>query len=110
MDKKISDYVQALSDNDFDVLEEIFLKKYRKFLRCYYIISEYSDQITYIHYDKCDDDTKLRISFSVSGKSKTVDKIMSELAEEVDDSDDVLIYNQKKTITVEITKDESELP
>ena len=110
MDKKISDYVRALSDNDFDVLEEIFLKKYRKFLRCYYIIADYSDQITYIDYDKIKDDNKLRISFTVSGKSKTVDKIMSELAESVKDSDDVLIYNQKKTISVEITQDESELP
>lgn len=110
MDKKISDYVKALSSNDFDVLEEIFLKKYRKFLRCYYIISDYSDQITYLSYDKLKDDNKLRISFTVSGKSKTVDKIMSEIAKSVKGSDDVLIYNQKKTITVEITQDESELP
>jgi len=109
MEKKISDYVQALSSSDFDILEEIFLKKYRKFLRFYYIIEDHSDVITSIEYKKCEEN-KLKVAFSVSESKKSVNKILKELEESLNDDEDVLIHNKKNIITIEITKDESELP
>ena len=103
----MSGYVQALTDNNVEFLDEIFTSKYRKFIKFYYLISEYSDKITSIKYNQCTDDV-LKISLSVTGNH--LDKIMNSLSKKIGNSDDVLIYNQKKMIHIEITSDESGLP
>ena len=39
-------YITELSDNDFEVLEEIFIEKYNKFIHLYWLLKEYSENIS----------------------------------------------------------------
>lgn len=107
MKKTMPDFLTALSDNDYEVFEELFTKKYRKFVKLFKLINKYADYITNLKYKKSSDD-ELKISMTVA-KIDT-DQIISEMEESVPDDDEILIWNEKKVIHIEIKLDESEMP
>jgi len=109
MERNLATYIKVLSDDDYDIFEDIFLEKYRKFIYLYNIINRYSDIITKLKYEMSDNDI-LKIEFSVS-KKKTSD-ILSEIQNYTDSESSMgcKYWNKGKSIFIELTKDESELP
>lgn len=102
--------MKALSDDDYEILEELFTEKYRKCMEVYWLIRDYSDYITTLRYKKTKKDI-LKITMTLAKiKSETV---LNELSTKLEDNDNilnnVLIWNEKKVIHIEIQKDESEL-
>ena len=49
-------YITELSDNDFEVLEEIFIEKYNKFIHLYWLLKEYSENISQLQYNSSSKD------------------------------------------------------
>jgi hypothetical protein len=99
----MTDYISALSANSFEILEKIFVKKYQKFLAFYWMLKDYSEYIFSLQY-KDTNDNILKIEVELSGID--MDEVMSNLHESVSSDCGILIYNKKKKIFIEITKDE----
>ena len=104
MKKSTSEYVTALSDDNFEILEDIFTNKYRKFVQLYWLISGYSDYISSLSYKETKKEV-LKVDLTLA-KLK-VDKVMEELSEAINDDSCILIWNDKKIIHIEITRNES---
>ena len=107
MKKTMTDYVNALSDQDFEILEDIFENKFLKFRMVYDIISGYSEYISNLKYKK----TKKEIlKIEVTINTKNIDDIMSEIISYIseNDIDNVLICNEGNVVKIEISKDETE--
>lgn len=105
MKKSMPEFITALSDNNFDVLEEIFLDKFLKFSQLYWLLKDYSDYITSLSYKETKKD-KLKVE--VTFAKLKMDKILSELNESIsEDANNILIWNNKKILHIEITRDES---
>lgn len=98
-------YITELSDNDFDILEEIFIDKYQKFIQLYWLLKEYSDNIARLQYNNSD---KNELNISMKVVNIKPDVIISELSENIDDGDDITIYNNKKIIQICIKDSEDE--
>ena len=98
-------YITELSDNDFDILEEIFIDKYQKFIQLYWLLKEYSNNIARLQYNNSD---KNELNISMKVVNIKPDVIMSELSENIDDGDDIKIYNNKKIIQICIKDSEDE--
>lgn len=96
--KSMPEYISDLSGDDFEVLEEIFLEKYQKFIQLYWLINGYSDDIKDLCYNS-KGDSELNISFKVSGISS--DSLVEELSET--GSDNVKVYSEKKKVFISIT-------
>ena len=78
MKKSISEYINALSDGDFDILEEIFCEKYNQMLDLYWLIREYSDVTSSLTYNRCEESEVLKIEMTlVNVKPKDVIKAIS---------------------------------
>jgi hypothetical protein len=103
MKKTMTEYISALSTNSFDILESIIEKKYQKFITLYWMLKDYSDNIFSLKY-KDTKDQVLKIEVELSGID--IDKVMSDLHDSISDDCSVLIYNEKKKIHIEITKEE----
>lgn len=104
MKKSMPEYIATLSDNDFEILEEIFEDKYKKFLDVYWLIRDYSDYITTLKYKKTKKDI-LKIEFTITKLS--VNKVMEGINSNIKSGSNILVTNDGKTIKIEITKDES---
>lgn len=50
MKKSMTNYLYALSEDDMDVLYEIIAMKYRKFIRLYWLLKDFSDNIIKLKY------------------------------------------------------------
>ena len=104
MKKSIPEYIKALSDNDFEILEEIFCEKYSQMIELYWLIRGYSDVTSSLTYDKCDNQNTLKIQMVlVNVKPKDVVK---NLNSNIEDGTNVNIWNVGKVIHIEITKDD----
>ena len=80
MQKTLPGYINSLTGDNYDILEDIFLHKYRKFMMLYHIISEYAEMIECVGYVDNDDDDILDIKMVVNTvqEAKYVfDKIMT---------------------------------
>ena len=104
MKKSMPEYIATLSDDDFEILEEIFEDKYQKFLDVYWLIRDYSEYITTLKYKKTKKEI-LKIEFTVTKIS--VDKVMDQINSNIKSGSNILVTNDGKVIKIEITKDES---
>lgn len=98
-------YIQELSRDDFEILEEIFVDKYNKFLKLYWMINSYSDYISELNYNSSE---KNELSISMHLVKLKPDKVLKELTKSLDDDSDVLIWNEKKVIHILITDNDEE--
>lgn len=103
MKKTMTEYISALSGSNCDVLEKIIDKKYRKFITLYWLLKEYSNYISVLKYKDTADDI-LKIEVQLNGVD--IDSVMENLQSNIPVDLSVLIYNEKKKIHIEITKDE----
>lgn len=103
MKKTMSNYITTLSDNDFSVLEDIIVYKYKKFIELYWLLKSYSDYISILKYVEAPEDV-LKIEVSLSGID--IEKVLKKLQKKIEDSDTILISNNSKKIFIEIDKSE----
>jgi len=107
MKKSMTDYLYALSENSYDNLYEIMSTKYRKFLRIYWLLKEFSDNITGLKYKEKSEKDRLKITVTFSGLDATT--VSNKLRERIDDSDEIYIEVNKNNIDIEIHKTESDI-
>jgi hypothetical protein len=103
MKKSMPEFITALSDNNFEVLEEIIEDKYTQFSQLYWLIKAYSDYITSLSY-KVTKKEKLKVEMTVT--KLNINKVLEEMQKNIPDNSDILIWNNKRIIHIEITKDE----
>lgn len=108
MKKSIPEYINTLSDGDFEILEEIFDDKYYQMKALYWLICDYSDVTTSLTYDGSVDSNVLRIEMTLVNKKpkKVVEEIESNIDEDSDIS--VSVWHEGKVIYLELIKEESE--
>lgn len=106
MKKSMTNYLYALSEDDMDVLYEIIAMKYRKFIRLYWLLKDFSDNIIKLKYKEKTDLNVLKIVVVFSNID--VDKICKKLTSNLDDSDNITIESTKNEINIKILKDEVE--
>lgn len=107
MKKSMPEYMKVLSDDDYEIMEELFTEKYRKFTELYWLIRDFSDYITSLRYKKTKKDI-LKITMTLT--KIDIDQVMGLIDEKIESNDHVSVWNEKKVIHIEIHKDESELP
>ena len=104
MKKSMTEYISLLSEDDFEILEEIFEDKYKKFVSIYWMLCDYSEYITSLKYKKTKKDT-LKIEVTLSSN---IDKLINNINSKI--SDDNLISVDKEddnVIRIKIVKEES---
>ena len=102
MKKSMTDYLYALSENSYDILYEIISEKYRKFIRIYWLLKEFSDNIIMLKYKEKTEKEKLKISVSFSGIN--ANDVADKLRSCITDSDEIQIGVNKNNIDIEIYK------
>ena len=105
MKKSITDYLYALSEDSYENLYEIINNKYRKFIRIYWLLKDYSDYITFLKYKEKSEKDKLQISVTFSGIDN-IDELASKLRTCIDDSEEIYIGVHKNNIDIDILKSE----
>ena len=90
-------YITELSGDDFEILEEIFIDKYQKFIQLYWLLKGYSENISKLQYNSSD---KNELNISVKIMNIKPDVIITELSDNIDDGDDITIWNNKKLIQI----------
>lgn len=107
MKKSIPEYIRVLSDNDFSILEEIFLDKYEKFLELYWLIRNYSENIVSLKYETVEEKDELKIKMKLANVK--IDKVMKKIQKEIPDDSNILVWNDDKIIHIKIKKTETVL-
>jgi hypothetical protein len=102
----MTNYLYALSEDDMDVLYEIIAMKYRKFIRLYWLLKDFSDNIIKLKYKEKTELNVLKIVVVFSNID--VDKICKKLNSNLDDSDNITIESTKNEINIKILKDETD--
>lgn len=92
-------YICAMSEGDIDVLEEIFIDKYFEFIDLYWMLRDYSEDISTITYDKKKKDS-LCIKFTLCKLNP--EDIVRELKSS--HNDNVKVSRNKEKIQVIINK------
>lgn len=105
MKEDLVEYICALSGNDYDLLEEIMIKKYKKFINFFELVRDYGDDIVKLKYNDTHDDNILDITITMRGNIK------NDIKKELRDSLMKLGYVidskiVKRKITVQIKYDE----
>ena len=100
----MTDYLYALSENSYDTLYEIMSLKYRKFIRIYWLLKDYSDNIIALKYKEKSDTDRLKIRATFSGID--TEKVAENLRLCTDTSDEIHINVKNDNIDIEIFKSE----
>ena len=104
MKKSMTDYLYALSENNYDDLYDIISKKYRKFIRVYWLLKDYSDNIIMLKYKEKSEKEKLKITVSFSGTD--VNELADKLRLRIEESDEICVNVHNNNIDITIHKDE----
>lgn len=73
MKKSLTEYLSVLTNADVDIFEEILSKKYRKFIKFFTLVKDYTEYISKLEYELSDSDTlcvKIVFTKSVSFDDK----------------------------------------
>lgn len=69
MKPDLVEYICALSNNQLEIVDEILVKKYKKFISFFELIRDYGDDITDLIYNLSDVNT-LDVTITMRGKVK----------------------------------------
>lgn len=100
MKKTIPSFLNTLSDDDFDILEDIFINKYTKFTYIYWLIKDYASKISELTYRESDN-TTLKIDMVI--QKLAPEKVMNDISERASDTKNLLLYNNGDVIHIEVT-------
>ena len=104
MKKSMTDYLCALSDNNYDNLYDIISSKYRKFIRVYWLLKDYSENITKLKCKEKTDSDRLKITATFSNID--VNWVADKLRLCIDTSDEIHIHVHDDKIDIELYKNE----
>ena len=105
MKKDMITCIRTLSEDEFDTLEDIICNKYKKFCNLYWMIREYSDNISRIKYDKKSSKDLLKIELEIIGMDITY--VLNELSEKVETTHGARIRQSgKQRIVIELSQNE----
>lgn len=108
MKKSMTEYISALTANNYERLEELISNKYRKFVTLYWLICDYSNYITLFEYKDTEHD-KLKIKLKLAGID--VNSVYEHLNAQIDDNESISIkLSSDGVMHIQIYKDESGLP
>ena len=108
MKKSMTEYISALTENNYERLEELISNRYRKFITLYWLICDYSDFITAFEY-KDTDSNQLKIKLKLHDID--VDEVYDHLISQINDESSIqLELLSDGMMHIHIYKDESELP
>lgn len=107
MKKSMTDYLYALTENGYDDLYNIISQKYRKFIRIYWLLKDYTDNIIMLKYKEKSEKDKLKITVTFSGID--VEEVANKLRLRIDDSDEIYVNVHKKDIDIAIHKAEADI-
>lgn len=85
MEKTYTQYLNELSGNRMDVLEEIISKKFKKFKKMYKILSRRSSDIAHISYRFSESEDSLDVDITVN-PDIDVDDFISSISTETEDN------------------------
>ena len=103
MRNSLVEYVRNMSNDDYDILTEIIDRKYRKFIKLYFLLEEYSEDIKSLDYHQTEDNL-LKIDLKVSKGSI---KDLFEMLTSNNNNENILISSHKSYIHIEIYEDEA---
>lgn len=79
MKKSLTDYAASLSGSNIEILEEIIEKKYRKFVKFFNLMKDYTDAISKLEYEFSDETTlSVKMSFTKSVKLDEKKELISD--------------------------------
>lgn len=80
MKESLIDYATSLSNQNIDVLEDLIIKKYRKFIKFFHLIRDFTPSIKKMEYDFADKETlSITITFTKSIKLDTKKDLISDM-------------------------------
>lgn len=107
MKKNIAVYLNTISENDYDTLEEIVIDKYQQFMDAYWYLREYSDYISRLQYKKTKKhNLKLEISIVKLPMNEVVEEIKKRIPE-VSKKNDVELSYEGRVLYLTIKRKES---
>lgn len=105
MNRTIPAYINTLSGDNFEILEELFLHKYRKFMIIYHMIDKYSDSISTLKYKNRDKNIlDIDMCLDEDNVSVIMDDILS-ASQKYDE--EIYISTDENIIHIKIIKNES---
>lgn len=102
MKQSYTDYLNELSGNRMDILEELISTKYKKFRKFYKIMSKCSKDIAHIAYRFSDDDS-LDIDITIN-PDVDIDKFVKKMNKEASEKYLIDISSETKVIYMSITR------
>lgn len=98
------EYIKALSDKNYDLLEEIVVKKYKKFINFFELVRDYGDDIINLKYNLSDDNI---LDVTITMKTNVKKSIKKEMVEELEKIGYIInIEVKKRKLNVKITYNE----
>ena len=105
MDKKMNDYLNSMTGGDLDSLSKIISCQYRKFVRFYRLLEDFSDDIESLDYE-FNSPLSLDVDIAFDSK-KTLKSIKDKLIESMNDLGyDGTVVVKKKIISISIVLEE----
>ena len=102
MKKSLVDYVKLLCKNNYKILEDILVNKFRKFISLYWLLEKYDEKIKDLQYNESEEDVLL-INIKVTKKS--LGDILEDLEKRAMD-DNITYYQDDKDICIRIVRHE----
>ena len=98
------EYIKALSDKNYELIEEIVVKKYKKFINFFELVRDYGHDITNLKYNLSDDNI-LDVTITMKNNiKKSVKKEMVNELEKIGYIIDVDIKKRKLNIKITYTE------
>lgn len=86
MKQNMPEYISVLSDNNYDIFEEIFIDKYKNFIEMYWLIRNFSENTKSLKY-KTTKKNILKIELIV--ENIDVNKVLSSIKKEIKDKNNI---------------------
>ena len=103
MKQNMPEYITVLSDNNYDVFEEIFLDKYEKFIELFWLIKNFSDNTKTLKY-KTTKKNILKIELVV--ENITAKEVLSSIKKKIKGRDNIKAVLKNDVINIEICSEE----
>ena len=103
MKQNMPEYITVLSDNNYDVFEEIFLDKYEKFIELFWLIKNFSDNTKTLKY-KTTKKNILKIELVVENISAK--EVLSSIKKKIKGRDNIKAVLKNDVINIEICAEE----
>ena len=103
MKQNMPEYITVLSNNNYDVFEEIFLDKYEKFIELLWLIKNFSDNTKTLKY-KTTKKNILKIELVVENISAK--EVLSSIKKKIKGRDNIKAVLKNDVINIEICSEE----